>query len=422
MTTPKGHLLTVCDEHNRLNLIMPSLDADAIFECMGQCSMLNDATRSKHLFWQPSNKSNVRILLNGQDYGHLFKHLQSQIHCTIYIGEEALKKYGLTITTYFDNFLDKRVSGEKENSSIVYNHETATSSEAKSSEATTTESTAGVIVPRECLNSFTEQLSRLEESLNKMELEQKATTTTILASGEPDYKISGTIDIPEDKPELVHFFTQLKTVKQLEDVFQRYHSYKNLLDTFGGKMENINNLLQQETVICQDPEPRSDRSLQVTMNHRDSSLYFQLYNNTTSILAGNCKFNFTGGDHTPVTRTIDMGPHEIGIKERKEFRYFPYTPELMTASTIEIENEYGEVIFVGKRGPSPRVDLKPPTRLSAESLQASQEPFYDFRIGRLPELDDSSIISTSISLSCDDEDDENRTISTFGKVLTWEEL
>lgn len=91
----------------------------------------------------------------------------------------------------------------------------------------------------------------------------------------------------------------------------------------------------------------------------------------------------------------------------------------MTASTIEIENEYGEIIFVGKRDGSPRVDLKPPARLSAESLQASQEPFYDFQIGRLPELDDSSIISTSISLSCDD---DNRTLSTFDKVLTWEEL
>ncbi|CAI4051110.1 hypothetical protein N7582_005118 [Saccharomyces uvarum] len=411
MSTSKGHPLIVCDEHNSLNLIVPSLDADTIIECMGQYSMPNDATRSKHMFWQPSNKSNVRILLNSQDYGHLFKHLQSQVSCTIFIGEEALKKHGLTIATYFDDFLDKQVSEKKENSSTVYTHERATSSEA-----TTPDSTAGVMVPRECLNSFTEQLSRLEESLNRMEVEQKATA---LANGEPDYKISGTIDIPEDKPELVHFFTQLKTVKQLEDVFQRYHSYKELLDNFGGKRENTNNLLHQETVVRQNDEPRSDRSLQVTMNHRDSSLYFQLYNNTNSILAGNCKFNFTGGDHTPVTRTIDMGPHEIGIKERKELRYFPYAPELMTASTIEIENEYGEIIFVGKRDGSPRVDLKPPARLSAESLQASQEPFYDFQIGRLPELDDSSIISTSISLSCDD---DNRTLSTFDKVLTWEEL
>lgn len=411
MSTSKGHPLIVCDEHNSFNLIVPSLDADTIIECMGQYSMPNDATRSKHMFWQPSNKSNVRILLNSQDYGHLFKHLQSQVSCTIFIGEEALKKHGLTIATYFDDFLDKQVSEKKENSSTVYTHERATSSEA-----TTPDSTAGVMVPRECLNSFTEQLSRLEESLNRMEVEQKATA---LANGEPDYKISGTIDIPEDKPELVHFFTQLKTVKQLEDVFQRYHSYKELLDNFGGKRENTNNLLHQETVVRQNDEPRSDRSLQVTMNHRDSSLYFQLYNNTNSILAGNCKFNFTGGDHTPVTRTIDMGPHEIGIKERKELRYFPYAPELMTASTIEIENEYGEIIFVGKRDGSPRVDLKPPARLSAESLQASQEPFYDFQIGRLPELDDSSIISTSISLSCDD---DNRTLSTFDKVLTWEEL
>lgn len=411
MSTSKGHPLIVCDEHNSFNLIVPSLDADTIIECMGQYSMPNDATRSKHMFWQPSNKSNVRILLNSQDYGHLFKHLQSQVSCTIFIGEEALKKHGLTIATYFDDFLDKQVSEKKENSSTVYTHERATSSEA-----TTPDSTAGVMVPRECLNSFTEQLSRLEESLSRMEVEQKATA---LANGEPDYKISGTIDIPEDKPELVHFFTQLKTVKQLEDVFQRYHSYKELLDNFGGKRENTNNLLHQETVVRQNDEPRSDRSLQVTMNHRDSSLYFQLYNNTNSILAGNCKFNFTGGDHTPVTRTIDMGPHEIGIKERKELRYFPYAPELMTASTIEIENEYGEIIFVGKRDGSPRVDLKPPARLSAESLQASQEPFYDFQIGRLPELDDSSIISTSISLSCDD---DNRTLSTFDKVLTWEEL
>ncbi|CAI4052588.1 hypothetical protein SUVZ_15G0730 [Saccharomyces uvarum] len=418
MTTSKGHQLTVCDEHNRFNLIVPILDADTIIECMGQYSMPNDATRSRHMFWQPSNKSSVRILLNGQDYGHLFKHLQSQVNCTIYIGEEALKKYGLTITTYFDDFLDKQVPEEKGNSSGVYNHKRATSSEAISPD-----SIAGVMVPRECLNSFTEQLSRLEESLNKMELEQKATT---LASGERDYKISGTIDIPEDKPELVQFFTQLKTVKQLEDVFQRYHSYKELLGNVGGKMENTNKILQQETVIGQNDKPLSDRSLQVTMNHRDSSLYFQLYNNTNSILAGNCKFNFTGGDHTSVTRTIDMGPHEIGIKERKELRYFPYAPELMSASTIEIENEYGEVIFVGKRDESPRVDLRPPTRLSAENLQASQEPFYDFRIGRLPELDDSSIISTSISLSCDgdgdNDEDENRTISTFDKVLTWEEL
>lgn len=411
MSTSKGHPLIVCDEHNSFNLIVPSLDADTIIECMGQYSMPNDATRSKHMFWQPSNKSNVRILLNSQDYGHLFKHLQSQVSCTIFIGEEALKKHGLTIATYFDDFLDKQVSEKKENSSTVYTHERATSSEA-----TTPDSTAGVMVPRECLNSFTEQLSRLEESLSRMEVEQKATA---LANGEPDYKISGTIDIPEDKPELVHFFTQLKTVKQLEDVFQRYHSYKELLDNLGGKRENTNNLLHQETVVRQNDEPRSDRSLQVTMNHRDSSLYFQLYNNTNSILAGNCKFNFTGGDHTPVTRTIDMGPHEIGIKERKELRYFPYAPELMTASTIEIENEYGEIIFVGKRDGSPRVDLKPPARLSAESLQASQEPFYDFQIGRLPELDDSSIISTSISLSCDD---DNRTLSTFDKVLTWEEL
>lgn len=300
MSTSKGHPLIVCDEHNSFNLIVPSLDADTIIECMGQYSMPNDATRSKHMFWQPSNKSNVRILLNSQDYGHLFKHLQSQVSCTIFIGEEALKKHGLTIATYFDDFLDKQVSEKKENSSTVYTHERATSSEA-----TTPDSTAGVMVPRECLNSFTEQLSRLEESLSRMEVEQKATA---LANGEPDYKISGTIDIPEDKPELVHFFTQLKTVKQLEDVFQRYHSYKELLDNLGGKRENTNNLLHQETVVRQNDEPRSDRSLQVTMNHRDSSLYFQLYNNTNSILAGNCKFNFTGGDHTPVTRTIDMAP------------------------------------------------------------------------------------------------------------------
>lgn len=371
MSTSKGHPLIVCDEHNSFNLIVPSLDADTIIECMGQYSMPNDATRSKHMFWQPSNKSNVRILLNSQDYGHLFKHLQSQVSCTIFIGEEALKKHGLTIATYFDDFLDKQVSEKKENSSTVYTHERATSSEA-----TTPDSTAGVMVPRECLNSFTEQLSRLEESLSRMEVEQKATA---LANGEPDYKISGTIDIPEDKPELVHFFTQLKTVKQLEDVFQRYHSYKELLDNLGGKRENTNNLLHQETVVRQNDEPRSDRSLQVTMNHRDSSLYFQLYNNTNSILAGNCKFNFTGGDHTPVTRTIDMGPHEIGIKERKELRYFPYAPELMTASTIEIENEYGEIIFVGKRDGSPRVDLKPPADCRQRVYRPPKNPSTTFK-------------------------------------------
>ena len=294
-------------------------------------------------------------------------------------------------------------------------HEEPSSPEAAPRKEINPNAKDSVVVPRECLDSFTEQLFKLEESLNKLELEQKAKTLT---DKEPGHRISGTIDIPEDKPELVNFFMQLKTVKQLEDVFQRYHDYEKLLEKPAGVTQILDNLSKDETKITQKAEigteDPNDRSLQVIVNQRDNSLYFQLFNNTNSVLAGNCKLKFISAEDNPIAGIIEMGPHEIGIKERKELRYFPYAPELTTGSTVEIENQYGEVIFLGKHDSSSRVSLKPPSRLSAESLQASQEPFCSFRIDTLPELDDSSIISTSISLSYVDGNDE--------KALTWEEL
>ncbi|CAI4050867.1 Atg19p SKDI_15G0770 [Saccharomyces kudriavzevii IFO 1802] len=421
MSASRGYPLTVCDERNRFNLIMPTLDADIILWCIGQYYTLKDATGCKHMFWQPNNKSNVQILLNSQDYGRLFKYLQSEKKCTIYIGEEAIRNYGLTISTYFGDFLDNVVLEKKENSCKKDSHEGPTGPERITSESAPDEQisshlTANVLVPRETLDRFTEQLFKLEESLNDMELKQKSTA---LADKKLDQKICGTIDIPEDNPELVSFFTELKTVKQLENVFQRYRDYESLLAKCCAETERetTKDLLKEEIAVSKNAEVSErldDRSLQVTVNFRDGSLYFHLYNNTNSVLAGNCKLKFTNDNDKPTTRIIEMGPHEIGIKEHKELRYFPYTPELITSSTIAIENEYEEVIFVGKHGRSPRVSLKPPSRLSVESLQASQDHFYDFRIDSLPELDDSSIISTSISLSCEDDD--------CGKAMTWEEL
>lgn len=406
MNTSTGYPLTVYDECNKFQLIVPTLDANIMLWCIGQLSLLNDSNGCKHLFWQPNDKSNVRILLNNYDYGHLFKYLQCQRKCSVYIGEGTLKKYNLTISTSFDNFLDLTPSEEKESLCKEDAHEDPVSPKAGSEEEISPNSTSNVVVSRECLDNFMKQLLKLEESLNKLELEQKVTNK------EPNHRISGAIDIPEDRPELVNFFTELKTVKQLEDVFQRYHDYERLSQECDSKTEIASDHSKKETKI--EVEPPNERSLQITMNQRDNSLYFQLFNNTNSVLAGNCKLKFTDAGDKPTTQIIDMGPHEIGIKEYKEYRYFPYALDLEAGSTIEIENQYGEVIFLGKYGSSPMINLRPPSRLSAESLQAAQEPFYSFQIDTLPELDDSSIISTSISLSYDGDDNE--------KALTWEEL
>ncbi|QHS76043.1 Atg19p [Saccharomyces paradoxus] len=406
MNLSRGYPLTVCDQYNKFNLIVPTLDANIMLWCIGQLSLLNDSNGCKHLFWQPDDKSNVRILLNNHDYGHLFKYLQSQRKCSVYIGEGTLKKYGLTISTYFDNFLDNMDSKEKETLCREATHEDLAPPKAAPEREINSNSTTSVVVSRKCLDNFTKQLFKLEKSLNKLELEQKVTKK------EPDHRISGAIDIPEDRPELVNFFKELKTVEQLEDVFQRYHDYEKLLQKCDSKTEIVADLSKKEAEI--ESEHPNGRSLQITMKHNDNSLYFQLFNNTNSVLAGNCKLKFTDADNKPTTRIIEMGPHEIGIKEYKEFRYFPYAFDLTAGSTIEIENEYGEVIFLGKHSFYSTINLRPPSRLSAESLQASQEPFCSFRIDTLPELDDSSIISTSISLSYDDDDNE--------KALTWEEL
>lgn len=71
-------------------------------------------------------------------------------------------------------FLDLTPSEEKESLCREDAHEDPVSPKAGSEEEISPNSTSNVVVSRECLDNFMKQLLKLEESLNKLELEQRS--------------------------------------------------------------------------------------------------------------------------------------------------------------------------------------------------------------------------------------------------------
>lgn len=392
----------VIDQFKKSTFSAPNTKVKTIKGCIDKFIEQFNVHDEQHIFWQPVKKSNVRLLLNTNDFGQLGTFLHRQIKCNIYIGEEALKKYGLTICGPYDEFVG--------DSPPIVNKVVDSDDFALSCK---------------CLSIISEQLSILGKSINK--------TQNHVGSVVDKKKC---IVLPEDKPELTKFFSNFNTSAQLEEVYEGYKVYEKLLQKFDGQKRRMESFLNEDTSILEAENIKqidisekleekyehsttpNDRSLHVEVTNEDNSLHFILYNNTNSIVPGNCTFEFS----SPISEvfSIKMGPHEIGIKGQKELWYFPSLPTPLSNYTIKVINQNGEIILIGKCTGSNEITLKSSlSSFSTGSFHTLQDPNNVFRADALSSLDESSIMSTPF---LDETDDVYNFGSTLSRPFTWEEL
>lgn len=385
----------VIDQYNKSTYSAANAKVKTIKSCIDKFTEQFNLYDEQHIFWQPAEKKSVRLLINNNDYGQLGTILHRQVKCNIFIGEEALKKYGLTIRSSYDEFLDN-----------------VAPSEIKAAESDS------VIMSRKCLSAITQQLSILEESLNKT---QNQEAVPIEVHGRK------CVVLPDDDLELVEFFSHLKTNAQLRDVYEAYKAYEKLLLKFDGRKKQLDAFLKENTPV---PEAESmnqvaisetmgadkdDRTLHVKVGHEDNSLHFTIYNNTNSIVPGNCTFEFSNS--ASEVFDVQMGPHEIGVEGQKELWHFPALPTPLIGYSVKIINIEGEIIFAGKCTDSGETILKPSLSThSMGSFHTLQDPNNVFRVDAFSSFDESSIMSTSFS------DEADISGVSLERAFTWEEI
>lgn len=93
----------VIDQFKKSTFSAPNTKVDTIKGCINKFIEQFNVYDEQHIFWQPPGKSNVRLLSNANDFGQLGNFLHKKIKCNIFIGEEALRKYDLTICGPYDN-------------------------------------------------------------------------------------------------------------------------------------------------------------------------------------------------------------------------------------------------------------------------------------------------------------------------------
>lgn len=394
----------VIDQFKKSAFSAPNTKMKTIKSCVNKFINRFNLYEEQHIFWQPVQKSNARLLLNANDFSQLGTVLHRQITCNIFISEEALKKYNLTICGPYDEFLDDFVPLEN--------------NVAKSD---------NVVVSRKCLSTISEQLSILENYINKTQYQEAGPGKT----EEKKYVV-----LPEDKPELVEFFSHLKTSEQLQEIYNGYRVYETLLQKFDGQKEKMHSFLHEGTsvpegesmeqiALFEEPKEKKealatpdDRSLRVDVNHEDNSLHFILYNNADLIVPGNCTFEFSSS--ASKVYSIKMGPHEIGPKGQKELWYFPSLSAPLVDYTVKIINQNGDVIFIGKCTESNEVTLKSAlSSFSTGSFHTLQDPNNVFRADALSSFDESSVMSSPFPNEIDEIYDSG---STLNRPFTWEEI
>ena len=383
---------------------MPNTRVKTISGCIEKFTNENNLYDNQHIFWQPVKKSNVRLLLNTNDFGQLGNFLRQQIKCNIFIGEETLKKYELTISGFYDNFLGGSAPSI---SNVVKDKDVA--------------------VSRKSLSNTSKQLSILEKPTNKAQ-HQPAQPSEV---EEKKYVL-----LSGNKPELTKFFSNLESNVQLQEVYDGYKAYKKLLNKFNGQKRRMESFLNED-IPAPDGENMkqvalfekldekekhlvepNDQSLHVEVGNEDNSLHFILSNNTKSIVPGNCTLEFSSP--TSEIFRIRMGPHEIGIKGQKELRYFPSLSTPLSDYTIKVINQDGDTIFVGRCADSSDISLKSPLpSYSTGSFHTLQDPDNIFRADALSSFDELSIVSTPF---LDETENSYNSGSTLSRPFTWEEI
>ncbi|CAI4735766.1 BCN_G0048110.mRNA.1.CDS.1 [Saccharomyces cerevisiae] len=373
----------VIDQFKRSTFSAPNTKVDTIKGCINKFIEQFNVYDEQHIFWQPPGKSNVRLLSNTNDFGQLGNFLHKKIKCNIFIGEEALRK-------------------------------------------------DDVILSRKCLNIISEQLSILERSISKAQ-------NQVLQSSEVEGKKC--IILPEDKPELIKFFSKFETSVQLQEVYEGYKVYEKLLQKFDGQKKRMESFLNENTPmsgaeaikqinISEELKEKGERLttpndplLHVEVSNKDNSLHFILYNKTNIIIPGNCTFEFSS--QISEVFSIKMGPHEIGIKGQKELWFFPSLPTPLSNYTMKVVNQDGDTILVGKCADSNEITLKSPlASFSTGSFQTGsfhtlQDPTNVFRADALSSPDESSIMSTPFLGETDEVYNSGYTLS---RPFTWEEI
>ncbi|CAI4052586.1 hypothetical protein SUVZ_15G0720 [Saccharomyces uvarum] len=391
----------VIDQYNKSTYSAANTKVKTIKNCIDKFTDQFNLYDEQHIFWQPAEKKSVRLLINNNDFGQLGTILHHQVKCNIFIGEEALKKYGLTICAPYDEFLDN-----------------VAPSEIKAVESD------NVIMSRKCLSAITQQLSILEESLNKTQ-NQEAVPTEVHGRK--------CVVLPDDDLELVEFFSHLKTNAQLRDVYDAYKAHEKLLRKFDGRKKRMDAFLKENTPVSEaegmkqvalsetmevDDEESgksNDRTLHVEVGHEDNSLHFTIYNNTNSIVPGNCTFEFS--NLASEIFDVQMGPHEIGVEGQKELWHFPALPTPFIGYSVKIINLEGEIIFAGECTDSGEIILKPSlSSNSIGSFHTLQDPNNVFRVDAFSSFDESSIMSTSFS------DEADNSGASLERAFTWEEI
>ncbi|KOG98992.1 Atg34p [Saccharomyces eubayanus] len=390
----------VIDQYNKSTYSAANTKAKTIKSCIDKFIDQFNLYDEQHVFWQPAEKKNARLLINNNDYGQLGTILHRQVKCNIIVGEEALKKYGLTVCAPYDDFSD------------------VAPSEIKAVESDS------VTMSRKCLNAITQQLSILEESLNKTQNQE---------AGPSEVHGRKCVVLPDDDFELMEFFSHLKTNAQLRDVHEAYKAYEKLLRKFDGRKERVDEFLKDSTPLPEAEDAKqvtlseaaevdnkgpgnpNDRTLHVEVGHEDNSLHFTIYNNTTSTVPGNCTFEFSNS--ASEVFSVQMGPHEIGMDGRKELWHFPALPTPLIGFSVNIINIAGEIIFSGKCTDSGEAILElSPSIHTVGSFHTLQDPNNVFRVDAFSSFDESSIMSTSFS------DEEDNSGVSLERAFTWEEI
>ncbi|CAI6791978.1 BPK_HP2_G0046330.mRNA.1.CDS.1 [Saccharomyces cerevisiae] len=399
----------VIDQFKKSTFSAPNTKVDTIKGCINKFIEQFNVYDEQHIFWQPPGKSNVRLLSNTNDFGQLGNFLHKKIKCNIFIGEEALRKYDLAICGPYDKFVENSDPSVKK----VVNRD-------------------DVILSRKCLNIISEQLSILEKSISKAQ-------NQVLQSSEVEGKKC--IILPEDKPELIKFFSKFETSVQLQEVYEGYKVYEKLLQKFDGQKKRMESFLNENTPmsgaeaikqinISEELKEKGERLttpndplLHVEVSNKDNSLHFILYNKTNIIIPGNCTFEFSS--QISEVFSIKMGPHEIGIKGQKELWFFPSLPTPLSNYTMKVVNQDGDTILVGKCADSNEITLKSPlVSFSTGSFQTGsfhtlQDPTNVFRADALSSPDESSIMSTPF---LGETDEVYNSGSTLSRPFTWEEI
>ncbi|EJS41848.1 YOL083W [Saccharomyces arboricola H-6] len=396
--------IAVIDQFQKSTFSVPNTKNNTIKNCIDKFIDRFNLYGEQHTFWQPAGKSNVKLLVNSTDFGKLGSVLYRQIKCNIYIGEAALKKYGLSMCWLNEEFSD--YSAPKKDKSVEHD---------------------SVVLSHTCLSTIRQQLSILEKSLNSAQ--SRATESS---------KVEGRkcVMISEDNPDLVEFFSHCKTDVQLEEFYEGYKVYEKLLQKFNGKKKELFSFLDENTpvpeidsvkqiVSYEEPKEKKretsapkDQSLRVEVGHQDNSIHFTLCNNTNAIVPGDCTFEFFNS--ASEVFSIRMGPHELGIKGQKELCYFPSLPIPLVDYTIKVRNKAGDIIFTGKCDKSNEIALKTPlSTLSIGGIHILQDPCDIFHADAFSSFDESSVMSTPHTGEASDADDSAYTSS---RSFTWEEI